>query len=170
MKLSEPEINCLFKALQNGYRSYDDLRIMVRLNLGKNLTNIVQSDKRMDIVILELIEWAESKDKLLDLVWGANKRNPDNLQIRNITYKLFYITQTQWEKLYKLLSQIHPTYLDLAFQESFQPKEIVEVDPRLIKLQSLESEEIQDILKDNLVENLVSDIINSATNLMINDN
>ena len=152
MKLSEPEINCLFKALQNGYRSYDDLRIMVRLNLGKNLTNIVQSDKRMDIVILELIEWAESKDKLLDLVWGANKRNPDNLQIRNITYKLFYITQTQWEKLYKLLSQIHPTYLDLAFQESFQPKEIVEVDPRLIKLQSLESEEIQDILKDNLIK------------------
>ena len=67
MKLSEPEINCLFKALQNGYRSYDDLRIMVRLNLGKNLTNIVQPDKSMDIVILELIEWAESKDKLLDL-------------------------------------------------------------------------------------------------------
>ena len=114
MKLSEPEINCLFKALQNGYRSYDDLRIMVRLNLGKNLTNIVQSDKRMDIVILELIEWAESKDKLLDLVWGANNRNPDNLQIRNITYELFYITQAQWEKLYKLLSQIPPTYLDLA--------------------------------------------------------
>ena len=28
----------------------------------------------------------------------------------------------------------------------------------------------EDILKDNLVENLVSDIINSATNLMINDN
>ena len=27
-----------------------------------------------------------------------------------------------------------------------------------------------DILKDNLVENLVTDIINSATNLMINDN
>ena len=28
----------------------------------------------------------------------------------------------------------------------------------------------EDILKDNLVENLVSDIINSATNLMIDDN
>ena len=28
----------------------------------------------------------------------------------------------------------------------------------------------ESILKDNLVENLVSDIINSATNLMINDN
>ena len=28
----------------------------------------------------------------------------------------------------------------------------------------------EEILKDNLVENLVSDIINSATNLMINDN
>ena len=28
----------------------------------------------------------------------------------------------------------------------------------------------ENILKDNLIENLVSDIINSATNLMINDN
>ena len=113
MKLSKSEIKDLFEALQDGYRSYDDLRIMVKLNLNQNLTNIVL-ERNIEIVILELIEWAESEYKLLDLVWGANNRNPDNLQIRNITYKLFYITQAQWEKLYKLLSQIPPTYLDLA--------------------------------------------------------
>ena len=113
MKLSKSEIKDLFEALQDGYRSYDDLRIMVRLNLNQNLEKIVLV-RNIEIVILELIEWAESEYKLLDLVWGANNRNPDNLQIRNITYKLFYITQAQWEKLYKLLSQIPPTYLDLA--------------------------------------------------------
>ncbi len=113
MKLSKSEIKDLFEALQDGYRSYDDLRIMVRLNLNQNLEKIVLV-RNIEIVILELIEWAESEYKLLDLVWGANNRNPDNLQIRNITYKLFYITQAQWEKLYKLLSQMPPTYLDLA--------------------------------------------------------
>ncbi len=113
MKLSKSEIKDLFEALQDGYRSYDDLRIMVKLNLNQNLENIVL-ERNIEIVILELIEWAESEYKLLDLVWGANNRNPDNLQIRNITYELFYITQAQWEKLYKLLSQIPPTYLDLA--------------------------------------------------------
>ena len=113
MKLSKSEIKDLFEALQDGYRSYDDLRIMVRLNLNQNLEKIVLV-RNIEIVILELIEWTESEYKLLDLVWGANNRNPDNLQIRNITYKLFYITQAQWEKLYKLLSQIPPTYLDLA--------------------------------------------------------
>ena len=113
MKLSKSEIKDLFEALQDGYRSYDDLRIMVRLNLNQNLEKIVLV-RNIEIVILELIEWAESEYKLLDLVWGANNRNPDNLQIRNITYELFYITQAQWEKLYKLLSQIPPTYLDLA--------------------------------------------------------
>ena len=113
MKLSKSEIKDLFEALQDGYRSYDDLSIMVRLNLNQNLEKIVLV-RNIEIVILELIEWAESEYKLLDLVWGANNRNPDNLQIRNITYELFYITQAQWEKLYKLLSQIPPTYLDLA--------------------------------------------------------
>ncbi|MCL2932430.1 MAG: effector-associated domain EAD1-containing protein [Trichodesmium sp. MAG_R03] len=151
MKLSQSERKSLFEALQYGYRSYDSLRIMVRLNLDQNLANIAQVGN-IEIVILELIEWAESKYKLLDLVWGANNGNPDNLQIRNITYKLFYITQTQWEKLDKLLSQIHPTYLDLAVQESFQPKEIVEVDSRLINLQSFDAEKIKDILKDNLIK------------------
>ena len=113
MKLSKSEIKDLFEALQDGYRSYDDLSIMVRLNLNQNLEKIVLV-RNIEIVILELIEWTESEYKLLDLVWGANNRNPDNLQIRNITYELFYITQAQWEKLYKLLSQIPPTYLDLA--------------------------------------------------------
>ena len=113
MKLSKSEIKDLFEALQDGYRSYDDLSIMVRLNLNQNLEKIVMV-RNIEIVILELIEWAESKDKLLDLVWGANERNPDNDQIKKVSYRLFGITQAQWEKLYKLLSQIPPTYLDLA--------------------------------------------------------
>ena len=86
MKLSRSEINVLFKALQDGYRNYDDLKIMVRLKLGENLAEIVGKSP-LDNVIFALIEWAESKDKLLDLVWGANERNPDNDQIKKVSYK-----------------------------------------------------------------------------------
>ena len=152
MKLSTSEINVLFKALQDGYRNYDDLKIMVRLKLGENLAEIVQPDQKIDIVILELIEWAESKDKLLDLVWGANERNPDNDQIKKVSYRLFGITQAQWEKLCELLAEINPTDLEFACKESFKPKKILEVDSRLVDLKSLDWEEIQDILKENLIK------------------
>ena len=152
MKLSRSEINVLFKALQDGYRNSDDLKIMVRLKLGENLAEIVQPDQKIDIVILELIEWAESKDKLLDLVWGANERNPDNDQIKKVSYRLFGITQAQWEKLCELLAEINPTDLEFACKESFKPKKILEVDSRLVDLKSLDWEEIQDILKENLIK------------------
>ena len=55
MKLSKSEIKDLFEALQDGYRSYDDLSIMVRLNLNQNLEKIVL-ERNIEIVILELIE------------------------------------------------------------------------------------------------------------------
>ena len=74
MKLSESEINDLFEALQDGYRSYDQFKIMVKLKLGKNLADIVQATS-LENVILELIEWAESHNRILDLVWGANEKN-----------------------------------------------------------------------------------------------
>ena len=75
MKLSKSEINVLFEALRDGYRNYDDLKIMVRLKLGENLGEIVQPDQKIDIVILELIEWAESKDKLCLLYTSPSPRD-----------------------------------------------------------------------------------------------
>ncbi len=151
MKLSRSEINVLFKALQDGYRNYDELKIMVRLKLGENLAKIVGDDP-LDNVIFALIEWVESRDRILDLVWGANERNPDNDQIKKVSYGLFGITQAQWEKLCELLAEINPTDLEFACQESFKPKKILEVDSRLVDLKSLDREEIHDILKENLIK------------------
>ena len=151
MKLSRSEINVLFKALQDGYRNYDDLKIMVRLKLGENLAEIVGDDP-LDNVIFALIEWVESRDRILDLVWGANERNPDNDQIKEVSYILFGISQAQWEKLCELLAEINPTDLEFACKESFKPKKILEVDSRLVDLKSLDWEEIQDILKENLIK------------------
>ena len=151
MKLSKSEINVLFEALRDGYRNYDDLKIMVRLKLGENLAEIVGDDP-LDNVIFALIEWVESRDRILDLVWGANERNPDNDQIKEVSYILFGISQAQWEKLCELLAEINPTDLEFACKESFKPKKILEVDSRLVDLKSLDWEEIQDILKENLIK------------------
>ena len=124
---------------------------MVRLKLGENLAEIVGDDP-LDNVIFALIEWVESRDRILDLVWGANERNPDNDQIKEVSYILFGISQAQWEKLCELLAEINPTDLEFACKESFQPKKILEVDSRLVDLKSLDWEEIQDILKENLIK------------------
>ena len=152
LKLSCTEEENLCKALKDAYRDYESLKRMVYYQLNRKNLDHIASNKKLDDVVFNLIVWARQEDSLLDLIWGAYERNPRNSAIQNITYKFCGITQTQWEKLYKLLSQIHPTYLNLAIQESFQPKEIVEVDSRLINLQSFDTEKIKEILKDNLIK------------------
>ena len=42
--------------------------------------------------------------------------------------------------------------MEFACKESFKPKKILEVDSRLVDLKSLDWEEIQDILKENLIK------------------
>ncbi|MCL2924832.1 MAG: effector-associated domain EAD1-containing protein [Trichodesmium sp. MAG_R04] len=152
LKLSCTEEENLCQAFKDAYRDYESLKRMVYFELNRKNLDDIASNKKLDDVVFNLIVWARQEDSLLDLIWGAYERNPRNSAIQNITYKVCGITKTQWEKLYKLLSQIHPTYLNFAIQESFQPKEIVEVDSRLINLQSFDAEKIKDILKDNLIK------------------
>lgn len=151
MKLSQPEINDLFEALLDGYRNYDSLKIMVRFKLGINLAEIVQ-ETNLETVIFELIEWAESRNRLLDLVWGAYDKNPGNSLIKDITYRLFSISKAQWEELCQLLSGISPGSLEIACQQSFK-SEIVEIDSRLIELKKSNNfDKIPPILKENLIK------------------
>ncbi|MEA5536833.1 effector-associated domain EAD1-containing protein [Crocosphaera sp. XPORK-15E] len=154
MKLNVTESNTLFEALIDGYRDPDKLRIMVRLKLGENLASL-SKEAEIETVILNLIEWAEANDKLLDLIWGANEKNPDNLAIKKITYQLYSITKQQWEKLCELLFQIktYSDFLESACQQSFKSSSISEIDPRLVNLKSSQKDEdIKAILKDNLIK------------------
>ena len=151
MKLSGLETENLSEALQDGYPSYEKLKIMVRFKLGKNLAEISPKIE-LETVIFELIEWAESNNTTLDLVWGANERNPGNSKIKKITYQFCSITKKQWDDLCQLISQINPFFLEAACEESFQPKKIVEVDFQLIDLKRFTPEKIKDILKENLIK------------------
>lgn len=151
MNLSQSERDNLFEALLDGYRNYDKLKIMVRLKLGEDIARL-SKEADTEIVILNLIEWAESENRVLDLVWGANEKNSGNPQIKDITYQLFGITKKQWKELCQLLSKISPGFLEIACQQSFK-SEITEVEPRLIELKKFNNfDNIQPILKDNLIK------------------
>lgn len=107
---------------------------MVRLKLGENLARFSQEGD-LETIVFNLIEWAESHDKLLELIWGAYEKKSGNSKIQAITYQLCCITQEQWTNLCQSLSKvflqrqlgngetrINRDSLDLleaAFQESF---------------------------------------------------
>ena len=93
-------------------------------------------------------------------------------------FKLNLIS-TQTKNILSKDSKGDPNILELVINLNYKLSEngIVLVNRSLNQRSSynnisdkFELSKSEDILKDNLVENLVSDIINSATNLMIDDN
>jgi hypothetical protein len=88
MKLTASELEELFEALLDGYRDYDQLRIMVQFKLGKNLEEISPQTKPITSVVFKLTQWADNENKTLYLILGAYERNPGNLALKTITVKL----------------------------------------------------------------------------------
>ncbi|NLQ03587.1 effector-associated domain EAD1-containing protein [Cylindrospermopsis raciborskii] len=88
MKLTASELEELFEALLDGYRDYDQLKIMVKFKLQKNLEEISPQNKPINVVVCELIKWAELYNKTLYLVLGAYEVNSSNLALKTITAKI----------------------------------------------------------------------------------
>jgi hypothetical protein len=87
MKLSTVESENFYEALLSGYPSYDKLRIMVQFKLGENLDRL-STGSGLETVVLDLIQWAEERNKILDLILGAYEKNPDNTEIKENTCQL----------------------------------------------------------------------------------
>ena len=123
---------------------------------------LIQIDKMSgDIQINSKIE---NKLKVLDGTKRIYKVNLNSKEIKNILSKD---------------SKGDPSILELVINLNYKLSENgkILVNRSLTQRSSynnisdkFELSKSEEILKDNLVENLVSDIINSATNLMINDN
>ena len=110
-----------------------------------------------------------------------NSKIETKLKVLNGTKKLFKLSLNSRETknvLYKD-SKGDPSILELVINFNY----ILSTNGKILVNKSLtqrssynnisdkfELSKSEDILKDNLVENLVSDIINSATNLMSDDN
>lgn len=151
MNLSELYREKLFDALKDGYRSYDTLRVMVRIKLGLKLENITNERNDLESIILDLIQWAESNDKVLEFIWEANEKNSDNRQIKQITYQLCSMTKQQYKSLCDLLQKVDLVLLENAFQE-IRKSENTNFYPRFISLKYLEK--VETFLKESLIKEL----------------
>ena len=110
-----------------------------------------------------------------------NSKIENKLKVLNGTKRLFKVSLNSQEtkNILSKDSKGDPKILELVINLNYKLSENEEmlIDRSITQRSSynnisdkFELSKSEDILKDNLVENLVSDIINSATNLMINDN
>lgn len=86
-KLTGAEYQELQKALLSAFRSNDELTRLVRFHLGENLAAIV-APGALASVVFELIQWAESRGRLGELIDGALKENPGNPTLREFAARL----------------------------------------------------------------------------------
>ncbi|WP_414622072.1 effector-associated domain EAD1-containing protein [Calothrix sp. CCY 0018] len=88
MHLSGDELRKLRLAITSAYPSKGDLMIMAREKLEVNL-DAVAGGKDYTEVVFSLIQWAESRGKLEQLIESLCKERPKNEVFKKIKYKLF---------------------------------------------------------------------------------
>lgn len=67
----------LSDALLDAFMDYADLEIMLEQGLGAKLARIA-SERRLDVVVLDILKWANKQHRIPDLVVAARKANPWN--------------------------------------------------------------------------------------------
>jgi hypothetical protein len=87
MELTGDQFQQLQEAVINAFPQLE-LDQMVRIELSQRLSTIVAGSNDTDRVF-NLIEWAESNNKVIDLIRGACRRNPSNDNLRTFcqTYR-----------------------------------------------------------------------------------
>ena len=88
IKLSRRETENLSDALLDAYRSYNNLKRMVRFELDINLETEVGRGKLKDVVF-DLIDWADETGKLQHLIIGAHAQNPGNPVLKEFYATVF---------------------------------------------------------------------------------
>ncbi len=90
MKLSGGEKRQLWKALLDAYRTYDELKIMVEFQLDETLEVIVKIGN-LRTVVFDLIQWAESRGRLEQLIIGSYADNSENPILKEFYKTVFKI-------------------------------------------------------------------------------
>ncbi len=79
-KLTGQQFGAFQQALLNAF-SLDELRMMVRIELGENL-EVIAGTGSLAAIVDELIRWAERNGRLADLVRGSSKTRPGNRELQ----------------------------------------------------------------------------------------
>src|SRR4051794_15675313 len=104
--LSPQSAKELCMALQDAFPSYHDLERMVKFDLGLNLKTIT-SDGNISKATYELLEWAEARWCVGDLIRAARSANQTNGNLQRIAGKLLP-TINLTEILTKQISLLQP--------------------------------------------------------------
>lgn len=71
MKLDGKTDKQIQEALLAAFPSYNKLEMMVRFHFTENLDNITSNQNNLSEATYDLIKWANSKNKLKELIEGA---------------------------------------------------------------------------------------------------
>jgi hypothetical protein len=86
-ELSQDAVLALHSGLLSAFPSEDALQLMLRLRTGKRLANVAQQN-RLDFMLLDVIEDAETNDWLAELIAGARAHNPGNAELEAAARKI----------------------------------------------------------------------------------
>ena len=133
MHLSGDELRKLRLAITSAYPSKADLMIMAREKLEVNLDGVAGGKDDTEVVF-NLIQWAESRGELEQLIESLCKERPKNEVFKKIKYKLFpnffdhtdvkpnicAISTEQWRKLLEIIAVINLDILKKICKDTLQ--------------------------------------------------
>ncbi len=82
-RLSGKQKKELSDSILSAFSSYSELKRLLVYELDIQLEVIISSSSNLKTVVFEIIQWAESRGKLGELVQAIYDENPNNLKIRN---------------------------------------------------------------------------------------
>jgi hypothetical protein len=86
--LPREQYNTIYESLMKVFYSYDRLRTMVRLELGKNLSTITPEAKDLGINVQDVIDRAVGEGWIGDIVLVAVKSDSKNDELRRVAHNI----------------------------------------------------------------------------------
>jgi tetratricopeptide (TPR) repeat protein len=83
MKLSGVEYQKLVESIVQAYPTKNDLAQIVMYSLEENIDAIVNSETTTQSIVFNLINWAETRGKLKNLLEIISQERPDNVELQN---------------------------------------------------------------------------------------
>jgi hypothetical protein len=117
MALTSNQRKELRAALLSAFPEQSRLPLMVEDELDEEFNLITQGQTDYELVIRDLVRWADSQGRLRELVIGASKKNPGNPELK--TFSQVFIDNAL-HKLFSLLSLINFDTVSNAYQSCYE--------------------------------------------------
>jgi uncharacterized protein YjbI with pentapeptide repeats len=85
VRLSDDAFDAVETALLDAFANAGEFKLIARC-LGTRLQDITSESNRLPIVVLELIEWVESRDQVTNLIKCAKKQNSENERLAGLDF------------------------------------------------------------------------------------